>query len=257
MTDIIKNADVAILQKGSIDLLVESYSDATRTLQIRGMTNAQNIAADITTSSDRSLVTSIIDISGVPIFLTARTSARAVQRGQLYVKVSLRVDGIVVALLMSGYVAETSKIAFPGGHFESSTDGPGFMKSVAGADPAAGVEIIQTVPAGAMWKIHSVYFTLVTDATVDTRHVRFIFDDGTTIFYQHQSSYAHPQSVTFPYCGSIVGAAAVTLQNMISVPLLETNRLLAGYRFRTYAATLKAGDNYGAPQFLVEEWINP
>lgn len=257
MLEILKNEDIKILRQGSLDLMVESYSNATRTLQIRGMSQEQAISADITTSSDRSLITSIIDITNVPITLTARTTARGVKKGELYIKVSLRVDGVVVALLMAGYVAETHKIAYPGGFFEGSIDENGLMRTILGTDPAAGVEILETVPAGARWKLKAFNCALSTDATVANRYPRIQITDGTNIIWEEDPPTAQTASLTQNFnTGPSTIRTAVAIANKIwALPSEMT--LEAGYQIKTATISLQAGDNWGVPKITVEEYINP
>lgn len=257
MLSILNNNDVKILQQGSIDIMVESYSNATRTLQIRGMTKEQAISADITTSSDRSLVTTIIDVTDAPISLTARTSGRGVKRGELFVKISLRVDGVVVALLAEGYVAESHKIAWPGGDFEGSTDGRGLIRSVSGTDPAAGSEILETVPVGACWRLISANATIVTDATVIGRRPALIIDDGINAIYKISDGADITAGLTAPVVFSQGFGAAVVSNGIHVIAFPQYILLQAGYRIKTVTSNLQAGDNYSAPQLLVEEWIQP
>ena len=103
----------------TIELFIESFSNAARTVQIRGFTKTEQIIADHTTNADRSLATSIIPITEFPEHLTVRTLETSVSRGECYVKVSVRIEGVVVALLSAGYVSDTGTIAYPNGKIES------------------------------------------------------------------------------------------------------------------------------------------
>ena len=257
MPEILKNEDVKILQQGSIDLLVESYSNSARVLQIRGMGKEQAISADIVTSSDRSLVSSVIDITDTPIFLTARTSATGVKRGELYVKVFLRVDGVIVALLMAGYVYDTSKIAYPGGQLEGSTEGPGLIRSITGTDPAAGVEISETVPTGTKWKFKSLLVVFTTDATVISRYPAIIINDGSKDIIRIATTTGQAAGNAFRYTFSDTGSSNTAVASGINIILTKDLILPAGYIIKTITTSIVAGDNYEAPQLLVEEWIEP
>lgn len=257
MAEIIKNEDVKILKQGSIDLMVESYSSVAAILQIRGMTEEQAISANIVTTTDRALQTTIIDVTGTPVFLTARTAARAVKRGQLYVKVSLRVDGEVVALLMAGYVAETHKITYPGGDFEGSTDGNGLIRSITGTDPAAGAELLETVPTGARWKLLFIQATLTPDATVATRYPLLKLTDGTATFFLSDPPAGITAGSATVYQGAIGVPRAPSVFGVTGWATPNEMILLAGYKIASFTYSLQAGDNWGAPQLLIEEWIEP
>lgn len=257
MPEILKNEDVKILRQGSIDLLIESYSSVGAILQIRGIAKEQAIAADIVTTTNRALQSTIIDITDTPIFLTARTSTRGVKRGALYVKVSMRVDGVVVAILMAGYVAETNKIAYPGGNLESSLEGPGLIRSITGTDPAAGANILETVPTGARWRLISFRFSLVTDATVMNRQAFLAIDDGVNTLTESGTAAVQPASTTYQYqAGNWNSPANPVAYSSYIINILNIY-LEAGYRIKSSVANFQAGDNLSAPQYLVEEWIQP
>ena len=257
MPEILKNEDVKILQQGSIDLLVESYSNSARVLQIRGMGKEQAISADIVTSSDRSLVSSVIDITDVPIFLTAKASVAGVKRGELYVKVFLRVDGVIVALLMAGYVHDTSNIAYPNGKIESSIEGPGLIRSITGTNPAAGVEISETVPTGAKWRLLALRVRFIPSADVATRSPMLQFDDGTAVFFLADPSQTVTASQDFGWGFGLGTERLIPTNDSKQWGVPTEIFLLAGYRFKTNTSSIQAADNWGAPQYLVEEWIEP
>lgn len=257
MLDIIKNKDISVLEEGSIDLFIESWSNAAQTVQIRGVAENSQIIADHTTNSDRSLATSVVPVTGIPVSLTLRTAATGVDRGQCYVKVSLRVEGVVVALLMAGYVTDTGTQAYPNGVIESSIEGPGTVRLITGTDPAAGVDFSETVPTGARWRLLALRVLNVTDATVLNRSVAITYSDGTIIFGATQSPNSQPASVTYNYNYMLSGAdrALVTTATIpIRLPMIY---LLAGYKVASVVSGIQAGDNLSAPILLVEEWIEP
>jgi hypothetical protein len=144
---------------------------------------------------------------------------------------------------------------------DEALDGPGSIKSITGTDPAAGVEISETVPANAIWSVESISASLVTDAAAADRLSRVTIDDGTTIFYQVSSRVNHTASLTVRYAWAPFGAAAVGVvaatDATMNIPLPKHTILAAGYRFITVTGALEAGDNWGAPQLTVEEWHDP
>jgi len=135
--------------------------------------------------------------------------------------------------------------------------GGGTVRVITGTDPAAGVEITETVPAGRVWKLNSFRAQLVTDATVANRTLRLIIDDGTTTLFDYYSALAsQAASQTIAYNFSI-GLSAPTVSSALGVanaPLGEGFILGPGYRIRTLASGLVAGDNWGAPVFQVVQY---
>jgi len=165
--------------------------------------------------------------------------------------------GLLEHLLIADYVTQSGRLVWPGGQIRSSVEGPGLIRSVAGADPAAGAEILVTVPAGARWRIISAYYTLQTDVTVPNRSHSLVWDDGAAILGRSDPGHWHPASYPMSYSAGAFGHGPVTFLVCVDVNLPQYLILLAGYRLRSVTLALAAGDNYTAPQLLVEEWIEP
>ena len=249
--------DLKWIESQKLDLLIESFATAVLTVQLRGFSAASVISASHVTTSDFVLASSTLPISRIPEFLTVQTLDTSVSRGQCYVKVTLRADGHPVALLFAGYVTDAGSQIFPNGKIESSIEGPGLMRVFAGTNPAAGVEISETVPVGVRWRLASMRFALVTDATVITRVVHLTIDDGTTVLLnlvslsgQAASSTRNQNVAEYGY-----GPVAGLLENYL--PLPAGLMLLAGFRIRTVTDEFVAGDNLSAPTLLIEQWIEP
>jgi hypothetical protein len=180
-------------------------------------------------------------------------------RGQTFVRVELVQgrEGAVqsLATLIQGYLTANLTRSYPGSPVEDALTGPGVLRSVAGTDPAAGIECSDTVPTGARWRLVNARFTLVTSATVVNRFVSIVLDDGVTTFYQAPDNTAHVNGVTVSHSfGDALGAFGTTAVAYLG-PLPRAPMLLAGWRIRTTTQGLDAGDNYAAPQYLVEEWL--
>lgn len=135
--------------------------------------------------------------------------------------------------------------------------GTGTIKSISGTNPVAGNEILETVPANAIWKVQSIYPSLVTDATVSNRQVRILFDDGTNTFYQGISASVQAASLTNTYSIAAHGITSAAVDTVHWIPIPADTILLPGYRFQTSTDNLQSGDDWGAPQFVVEEWHDP
>jgi len=179
--------------------------------------------------------------------------------GQTYVRVDLaRGDGAgrtIVGTLIAGLVTSSVRQAWPGSLIYGPLDRGGFIRSVVGTDPAAGVEISETVPTGARWRILSMRFSLVTDATVANRFVRVLLDDGTNIYGSASSDRAVTLSSTRVHIVSPGGFTYSNAQDHDWLGLPSDLWMLAGHRIRTSTVAIVAGDNYSAPVLLVEESI--
>lgn len=132
-------------------------------------------------------------------------------------------------------------------------DGPGAYLSLTGTNPAAGIEIIETVPTNTIWRLWGAYASLVTDATAANRRVKVLIDDGTNTVFPSDSSAVQIASQTEYY---IIGPhSGVVADHWIPTP--TGMLMLAGWRMQTSTTLIKAGDNWSAPQLTVEAWADP
>lgn len=212
------------------------------------------------TASDLSAVETIHPLgAGWLQHLSVRATSGDPRVGQCYVVVEI-VRGQTGAMqtlgiILEGYVATNSGPAFPGTPLLLSADGPGFIRSIAVADPAAGAEWSQTVPTNARWRVLGVDAALVTDATVANREAVLTIDDGASIVAEIAAGTAQAASLTRRYSfarGVQRGGPAAS--TIINAPIPDAI-LMGGYRIRSVTTNLQAGDNWGAPQLWVEQWI--
>jgi hypothetical protein len=77
--------------------------------------------------------------------------------GQTYVVVEivrgLGSSALPLQVIAAGYVSAKQPLPFPNTQMYSTLDGGGALRSIAGATPAAGAEISETVPTGARWQL--------------------------------------------------------------------------------------------------------
>lgn len=192
--------------------------------------------------------------------LSVRASAGTPRRGACYVVVELvRGDSVTNAsplgVLVQGYVTDTYRRGYPGSPIELSSEGPGLLRSIAGTNPAPGVEISETVPTNARWRVIGVRFTLTTDATVANRLPVLTIDDGATVYFTMPAFAVQAASLGVTYQAAPLGfSLAVSGQQCLSLPS-DGFVLQGGHRIRTVTTAIVAGDDYSAPQLYVEEWI--
>jgi hypothetical protein len=157
--------------------------------------------------------------------------------------------------LTQGYITPQKGLTFPPGVHENGTDGMGALVSVTGTTPGAGAEISEVVPASALWRLISFRYQLTTAATVATRQSDLLIDDGANTFAELATSDTQVASLVQIY-NWVDGAGGLAVQNGIATnPGPRQMFLPAGFRIRTHTFNLQAGDQYTAPQYLVEEWL--
>lgn len=263
----------AVPPPASLWLIPESWiglavwnSAASAAIRLRG----RMIAADgrhvliselLTPTTDRvRSFTTLRPGEGFLFQLTAFEEAGAPLRGQTWVELSIGHGREVFAnrdaILARDYLAGGVAVAFPGGPIRSSVEGPGALRSITGTDPAAGAEISETVPTNARWRLHSLRAQFLADATAATRRPTLVVDDGTTMYGRFGGVSVNvvagqSMQISFAPVGENVNISGIySVVSILNEPLL-----LAGHRFRTITISIQAGDNWGVPQFLVEEWI--
>lgn len=250
-------ANIAWIKGKQLDLFIESFSNAARTVEIRGLTKNEQIIADHVTNADVSLATQTVSITDIPLFLTARTVETSVSRGETYVKVSLRVNQTVVALLFSDYVTDAGAPVFPSGKVESSVNGTGLIRLITGTNPAADTEISEAVPTGALWRLLMFSATLVADANAANRAVSLRFSDGTTEFIILTNDENQLANETRAYHWFVGSRTTASIGGVVNSEIPRKLLLPAGFTIDTFTVSRQVGDNWSAPQFLIEEWIQP
>jgi hypothetical protein len=198
---------------------------------------------------------------GFLLGVAVRGESGVARRGACFVQVLIVRGGAAadqpVETLVADYLAEGQLIGAPGGNIRQSTEGPGRMRIISGTDPAAGSEVTETVPTGARWRLQSLRVQLVTSAVVNNRRVHLVIDDGIVPLLDLAAADTQAASLTRNYNVDPSEFQRVAQDNEIYIPVVSTLILSAGARIRTVTTLLDGGDNYGAPQYVVEEWIEP
>lgn len=229
-----------------------------RTLRVDGSISPTN--EPIVPTTDRSEAPVIVNLAeGWLQHVSVRAVSGTPRRGQCWCVVDI-VRGQTGALtpvgfIGQGYAKDTSGLAWPGTPMLDSADGPGVIRSILGTDPAVNTEILETVPANARWRLLAVTFSLVADVNVANREVNLTIDDGAAVVARIASGTAQTAGQTRDYTfARNVQRGAPAAGQVINAPLPDA-MLMGGYRIQTATTNRQVGDNYGAPQLWVEEWI--
>jgi len=116
-----------------------------------------------------------------------------------------------------------------------------------GSDPAAGVEIAETIPAGAAWRIQSILTTLVTSATVASRVTQLTVTRSGVVIFRSLINGSMSASTTTAIIFSPFGASFSSGGVIVAGLLIPDLILNAGDVIATITASLQVGDNYAAP----------
>src|SRR5438445_875191 len=147
-----------------------------------------------------------------------------------------------------------SQLALPGYVLASTA----VVKRVAGADPAAGVECSDAVPASKFWWLIGYTVQCVQGITQTPLPILQIDDGAVVIFESPGSSVVQALSTTTTYTwasGLVLTGQVGATPNIRSVGGLSDLLLLpTGYRVRTITPGIGANTNYGAPSIYVVEY---
>lgn len=211
-------------------------------------------------SADRSELTNTLTLPECFVLSFAvSTMVSGTRRGQTYVAVhySRTAEGgeTLVNLLTSGYVTEGFALSWPVGKVEHFLEGRGNYRSIQGTDPAAGLQINETVPTGARWRLLSVNATLSTNATAANRNVLFAVDDGSDNLIIIPAPNTQVANEGKEYTWAAWGTVQDSIVNRVTVPLPNEVWLQAGSRIGTAVVGMQAGDNWTFPRLYVEEFL--
>ena len=211
-------------------------------------------------NTDRTSATSTFSRGeGWLLDVQVRASAAAPRRGQCFVvlEVVRGLTGAIIPLatLLEGYATDSGRLAYPGSPLEASASGAGVLRSITGTNPAAAAEITETVPTNARWRPLLFEYTLVSSSVAANRETALILDDGTNELVHTPSGFAHALSLTIKYSAAHhVPRLAGSQDTAKQFPMPQVT--LPGWaRLLTVTTNFQAADDYGAPQYLVEEWI--
>lgn len=259
-------AAAAMLVTRDTNLRIESFNSlagVTLTIVARMIATGDEPSIAVythTPNTDRTIKTSDFVLpEGWLLSLMVYASAGAPRRGQCFVRASL-IEGftgatINTATLLQGYVQDTTARAWPGSPIEASCDGAGYVRTIVGTNPAAGLEISETVPTNARWELRTFIAQLVASAAAANRRPTLLFDDGANVFWRVNSNVNQVAGETSIYQAAI-GAPFATLDARVyALPLPARLPLMGGYRVRSSTAAIDVGDDYAAPIYEVEEWI--
>lgn len=250
--------------------LVTTSSTNVRFNVLQLMTNGdlQRYTMEINTGTSRVLqVDSKALGEGWIISATAINNSGINRRGQLFVALYVTYSPYGSSsgyppyfTFFQTYIGKDQNVAWHGGgpgRIEMSTEGSGYLRQTNyTASPAAGAEMVQTIPSNARVKFISMVFQLVTDATVANRIVGVYFRDSSgnnlcsSICLDN-----HPASTTRRYNVGAYGAFQTVLGASAFVNVPPGLILRQGSYVTTITTNLQAGDQFTFMGWMVEEFV--
>lgn len=141
--------------------------------------------------------------------------------------------------------------------------GCGNMRTITGTNPAANTEVLETVPADVLWRLHAFTVVMAQGAT-QTPTPNLVIDDGTTanrrgVFASQNQGASTTRTHIWQKGSEAPASAAFTITDtdilLINGTLPHELILREGDRIRTLTTGIGANSNYADPIFRVEEWM--
>lgn len=210
-------------------------------------------------TSDRVVNTNTLDLpEGYLLSLSAETETTGALPGVCWLAAALArgnsstAAAFIGGQLLQGYVGLSQPLAWPPFAPSSQFNRNVTTRAITGTDPAAGVEISETVPTGAAWELISLFTSLVTSATAANRRPVLRIDDGSTVFFRGHQNNTISASTTSELVWFVGG---VMLSGAATSGLPHNLLLLPGWRVTTLTESFQVDDNYAAPGFVVREFL--
>lgn len=203
-------------------------------------------------------VISIPNAEGYLLSVSAYTPSAP--RGQCFISLAVKRgsgsgDSTFGDILLQGYPGQVGGIAYPQSPLESALSGRGRMRSIALANPAAGADWTETVPAGVTWILRAVTATLTTSGTVATREINLVVQDATP-HVLFESPGGNTEAATLADVFSWFNGSSTTFEGaVVNGGLPAEFRLPAGWIVKTSTANIEAADQWSAITLTVEEFI--
>jgi len=195
-------------------------------------------------------------LQNVTLFATAGSPVRGQTFARLQVIRGRGAAAIVLGTIVQGYVTGNQDRAWPGSPIEGSLEGDGYIRQVTGTDPAAGVEISETVPAGARWEPLTLCAAFVTSAAGGNRRPHAVFTSGVVMVLASPAPNEQGASVPSAYYWAQGTPYTPSFSGSFVPGWLPTGgQLLAGDKLGTNTINFNAGDNWGTPTVTVREWL--
>lgn len=198
---------------------------------------------------------------GFLISLNVIALGSGLQRGSLFVAVQIQRGAfgnfLLGQTLCQGYVTQQSNVFYPGAQNGYAFEGHGRIRTIVGTTPGPTSEISETVPAGAIWRLMTFNFSILTSAVAGNRECALQVTDGLNVYVQMNPAAltAPSNGVNFHYGDGM--AFTSNINNDLNAPIPRELYLTAGLIIKTHTTSIGAGDQYTAPTYMVEEWLQP
>lgn len=240
----------------ALKLRVSTRSTVATKLKIRGFTREGFFTFSHTPTSDSVVKDETFNIPDFPIWASITDEQGGYVQGSCYASLSLLLNDDKLFELCHGLVYRAKSVSFPNTFSTDIRPAGGNIKKFTGTNPTANAELSDSVTSGQAWRLMSVRFTLVTDATVVNRRVHFTVSTGGVVVLDAFSEVEQTASQTINYTCAPFGALPDSADdNDILIPIPPDLIVTGGIVLGTSTTGRVAGDDFSAPSFFVEQWF--
>jgi hypothetical protein len=197
---------------------------------------------------------------GYLLSIRASADSSSSTRGQTFVRVLLNRGsvggGVGAAVLMSDYAYPQQQVGFPYGTIRAPQEGPGDVRSIQQANPAAGADWTFVCTANTRLYVRSFSSQFVASAGVANRQVEVIVDDGTNTVWRTSASANITAGQTAFVSGTSEQSPTGVITTTINVVIPDDLRLVNGWRLRVLTTGIQAGDQWSNIWVNVERWLD-
>ena len=193
------------------------------------------------------------DVPDIPIWISVIDRNGSFGVGTTHATVSLLINRDVLYFLVAGYVYHPRGISWPQASDETKNSFKSAPTIVTGTNPAANVEVSETMGAGLAQTLKSFRVTLVTDGTAATRQVHLLFNDNSAnVLLDLVASGTQTASLTRNYnFMQWPGGSPANSGTEIYTAIPRDFIFLPDWTITTVTDNRQLTDNYGAPIFYV------
>lgn len=183
------------------------------------------------------------------------------QRGRVYASISYSraFGGPQVAYmhtLVQGYVTTIQRVSWPVIQADYPLNGPGLPVYLTLTGPAAGANFTYTVPNNIRMRVMSLFFHLVTSATVANRVVTVQAIAGGTAVAYSAAQAAQAASSTVNYTAAAGYPSVAAGDGSVYIPLPFQYIFQAGMSLQVNVIALAATDQISNVNCSFEEWVD-
>jgi hypothetical protein len=251
--------DQLVVTAWNSNAALTSLTFAARILNPDGSITVEQFAVPNLTADRTPNTVAFAQLEGFLLGVAVGPPGVANSRGQTFVNVSVQrgfpQSAVVQRVLIADYVSSGFQPGWPASRVTSAVEGAGFTYTFAGSVPGAGVDASVAVPAGARWRVISVWVHVLTSAQAGVRQLRLQISQTGGQVYEITAASTQGPSTGNDYSWSD-GVPQLPVAFLAQVNPTPHGLLLSkGGQINFALNNIQSADQYTAAFATVEEWI--